>query len=112
MRLHADPGATLTRDDDLLTIICVDELEVELYIPLAHYQQLQIGKNYPLVAGTPVNHTVTGRLTYVAPVIDSATRAVRAVFALDNRDQKLPAGFSTQLDTQNLTESKSLAGSP
>jgi RND family efflux transporter MFP subunit len=121
LRLQADPGATLTRDDDLLTIICVDELEVELYIPLAHYEQLQVGGDYPLVAGAPVNRTVTGRLKYVAPVIDSATRAVRAVFTLDNHDlnpnpnpnpnPKLPAGFSVQLDTQNLTQRKSLAGS-
>ena len=112
LRIHAYPGATLTRDDQLLTIICVNELEVELYVPLAHYAQLQVGGDYPLVAGAPVNRSVTSRLKYVAPVIDSATHAVRAVFVLDNRDQKLPAGFSVQLDTQNLTETRSLAGSP
>jgi HlyD family secretion protein len=112
LRLHTDPGATLTRDDDLLTIICVDELELELYIPLVHYEQLQVGEDYPLAVGAPVNHTVIGRLKYVAPVIDSATGAVRAVFTLNNHDHKLPAGSSAQLDTQNLTEHKSLAGSP
>ncbi len=112
LRLHARPGATLTRDDDLLTIICVDQLEVDLYIPLAHYEKLQVGREYPLMAGAPVNRTVTASLKYVAPVIDSATSAVRTVFALDNHDQSLPAGFPAQLDTNNATERKSLAGFP
>ena len=59
-----------------------------------------------------MNANVTGRLKYVAPVIDSATQAVRTVFALDNRDQKLPAGFPAQLDSHSLTQGKSLVGSP
>lgn len=104
--LPVQPGTTLTRDDHLVTLICVDQLEVELYVPLALYGQLKVGQDYPLAAGQPVHRTVAGRLEFVAPVIDSATGAFRAVFAVENEDLKLPAGFSVHLDSQlptNLT---------
>jgi multidrug efflux pump subunit AcrA (membrane-fusion protein) len=103
LRLQVQPGTTLTRDDPLATLICVDELRVELYIPLALYGQLRVGEDYPIIAGEPVNRTVTARLEFVAPVIDSATGAFRTVFAVKNEDLKLPAGFAAHLDTQHST---------
>jgi HlyD family secretion protein len=107
-RLYAYPGTTLTRDDQLLTLIRVDELKAELHVALDFYQQLRVGVEYSLRAGPPVNHVVTGRLQYVAPVIDAASRTCRVVFTLDNHDQQLPAGFSVYLDTPippaNLTQ--------
>jgi membrane fusion protein (multidrug efflux system) len=99
LQLPVQPGTTLTRDDQLVTLICVDQLVVELYVPLALYGQLKVGQEYPLVAGQPVHRTVTGRLDFVAPVIDSATGAFRAVFAVNNEDLTLPAGFTVQLDS-------------
>ncbi len=103
VRIHAYPGTTLTRDDQLLTIIRLEELEVELHVPLSLYQQLETGRSYPLIAGPPLNCRLQGELTFVAPLVDSATKTFRSVFTLANRDQKLPAGFSIQLDMEGLT---------
>jgi membrane fusion protein (multidrug efflux system) len=109
LRLPVQPGTTLTRDDQLVTLISVDQLEVELFVPLALYGQLQVGHEYPLVAGEPVQRTVTGRLEFVAPVIDSATGAFRTVFAVKNDDLALPAGFTVHLDTQLPSHLSSLS---
>ncbi len=102
VRIHAFPGTTLTRDDQLLTIIRLQELEVELHVPLTLYNQLEPERCYALIAGPPVNCRVQGRLTFVAPLVDAATQTFRSVFTLENRDQKLPAGFSVQLDMESL----------
>jgi cobalt-zinc-cadmium efflux system membrane fusion protein len=99
VQIHAQPGATLTRDDDLLTIVCVAELKADLYVSLDRYGQLRIGNDYPLQAGPPVNRVVTARLQFVAPVIDAASNTCRATFTMENSDQHLPAGFSVYLDT-------------
>ena len=106
VRIHAYPGTTLTRDDELLTIIRREELEVELHVPLELHSQLEVGRLYGLTAGPPVNARLKGQLTFVAPTVDSATRTFRSVFTIDNHDQRLPAGFSVQLDTNRLHRSK------
>ncbi len=102
VRIYAHPGATLTRDDDMLTLIRLEELEVDLHIPLAYYNQLEVGRSYRLIAGPPINTRLAGTLAFVAPTVDSATRTFRTVFTIHNQDRKLPAGFSIQLDTQDL----------
>lgn len=103
LRIHVYPGTTLTRDDQLLTIVRLEELEVDLHLPLSLYDRLESGQSYSLIAGPPLNRRVPARLTYVAPLVDSATQTFRSVFTLDNREQKLPAGFSVQLDRESLT---------
>jgi RND family efflux transporter MFP subunit len=98
VRLHAYPGTTLTRDDDLLTLIRLEELEVEIHVPLEFYSRLKTGDYYRLLAGPPVNTRLSGQLMFVAPTVDSATKTFRAVFTIHNQDQRLPAGFAVQLD--------------
>jgi RND family efflux transporter MFP subunit len=105
LRVEVLPGTTLTRDDDLLTLVRLTELEVELHIPLDFYNQLDTGKTYRLLAGAPVNKHVLGRLDFVAPMVDAATRTYRCVFTIDNADLHLPAGFSVRLEMRSLTAS-------
>ena len=96
VRLHAYPGTTLTRDDDLLTLIRLDELEVELHVPLKYYRQLELGQSYSLLAGSPVDRAITAQLSFVAPTVNSATQTFREVFRLPNPRHELPAGFAVQ----------------
>jgi cobalt-zinc-cadmium efflux system membrane fusion protein len=102
VQVHAHAGSTLTRDDDLLTILHLDELEAQLHLPLTLYHQLEPGRDYTLLAGSPVNKPIQARLSFVAPTIDAATHTFRVVFTFRNQDQQLPAGFSVQLDTEHL----------
>jgi len=104
VRVDAYPGVTVTRDDPILTIVRLDLLKVELHLPLALYDRLQTDHSYALRAGPPIRQPITGRLTYITPVVDAATATFRAVFQVDNRQLRFPAGFSVQFDpTQQLT---------
>ncbi len=108
VRIYAHPGTTLTRDDDMLTLIRLEELEVDLHISLAYYDQLDVGRSYALIAGPPISTRIEGQLAFVAPTIDSATRTFRTVFTIHNNERKLPAGFAVQLDTQALRRVEAL----
>jgi RND family efflux transporter MFP subunit len=99
LRVDAVPGTTLTRDDELLTLVHLTELEVELHVSLELFNQLETGETYRLRASAPVNRVVDGQLVFAAPMVDAATRTYRCVFTIDNRELQLPAGFSVRLET-------------
>lgn len=110
--VKADPGTTLTRDDELLTLIQLDELEVELHVPLDLYNRLQVGHSYTLLAGPPLNHPLSAQLTFAAPVVNAATHTFRTIFTIDNHNLQLPAGFTVKLDMTSPSLSPSLTASP
>ena len=109
--VKVDAGTTLTRDDILLTLIQLDELEVELHVPLDLYNRLEVGRSYTLIAGSPVNHSISAQLTFAAPVVNAATRTFRTIFTIDNHNLQLPAGFTVRLDSHGLSSSPALAKS-
>ncbi len=98
VHVEATVGTTLTPSDKLLTIVCIDSLEAELYVPLELFGELQIGKSYQLWAFAPVNGPVQARLAFASPMIDPASKTFRCVFYIDNRDRQLPAGFGVRFD--------------
>ncbi len=102
-------GTTMGPADDLLTLVCLDSIEAELHLPLGLFRLLQEGKTYRLRARAPVDREVRGRLTYAAPVIDSATGTFRCVFTIDNTDQSLPAGFAVRFDLSHPEPADAMA---
>jgi HlyD family secretion protein len=98
LSLNATAGNTMTSADDLLTLVSLNSIEAELHLPLRLFRLLQEGKSYRLRGQAPVDREIRGRLTYAAPVIDSATGTFRTVFTIDNHDHSLPAGFAVRFD--------------
>ncbi|MEA1951285.1 MAG: efflux RND transporter periplasmic adaptor subunit [Planctomycetota bacterium] len=98
VRVEATVGSTLTPDDKLLTIVCLDTLEAKLYLPLEQFGKLRAGESYRLWAFAPVNRTIQARLSFASPMIDPASKTFRCVFTIDNKERHLPAGFGVRLD--------------
>lgn len=96
--IEARVGTTLTPSDELLTLVCLDSLEAELYLPLELFGKLQVGRSYQLWAFAPVDRLVKARLAFTSPMIDPAAKTFRSVFLIDNRDHQLPAGFGVRFD--------------
>ncbi len=97
IRTLAEPGATLTEIDKVLSLYALDPLEARLFLPTALYGKLQVGRRYKLSAGDPVNAELVGVLKTVDTVIDPASETFRCVFTIDNPDTKLPSGFTVHL---------------
>ena len=49
-------------------------------------------------AGPPANGEVTAVLDTIDPVIDPASQTFRCVFTIDNREARMPAGFTVSME--------------
>lgn len=96
IRVTTDPGSTVSSQDPLIQMVGLEQLEVEIYLPLDVYNQVEVGQTYQLQALEPVNQTITGQLTFADRIIDYGSKKFRCVFTIDNADQSLPAGFAVQ----------------
>ena len=96
-RIHAEEGASLQRADPIAELVALNPIKVELQLPASLYGELTPGRDYALAAGPPVNRALSGRLTYVDPVMDAASETFRFVFEVDNEDLGLPANFTVTL---------------
>ncbi|MEM1210881.1 MAG: HlyD family efflux transporter periplasmic adaptor subunit [Planctomycetota bacterium] len=93
MKLEAQPGATVDQGDPVAVFASLKMLKAELFLPVERYGQMEVGQRYELQAGAPVGRGLTAELTWVDPMIDPASQTFRCVFAIDNSDLSLPAGF-------------------
>ena len=81
--------------DDILADL--DTLEAQLNLPVEMYGQLEMGRAYRFIARQPVNREIDGKLRLVIPLIDTASQTFRCIFTIDNRKERLPAGFTVYL---------------
>ncbi len=101
VRIAAERGATLTRQDPVMELVDLRELHAEVYIPIERFPELEVGRVYPLelaVAGWDASERrVTGRLRNAEPVSDPASRSFRGVFIVDNSKGRIPSGVPVVL---------------
>ena len=104
IRIEAETGATLTRNDPVIALAALDPLEAEIHLAAEAYGRLQVGTNYALEAGEPVNREISAKLKTIDPIIDSASQTFRCVFVIENSNTELPAGFAVRLVTLDPME--------
>jgi RND family efflux transporter MFP subunit len=104
LRVDGQVGQAVQRSSPLLTLANRQTLRVELYLPVAWYEQVALGHDYLLDAGPPVDEPVRGVLTYREEAVDAATKTFRCTFEIDNREERFPAGFSVTLDPKVQAE--------
>lgn len=92
-----EQGATLHREDEVLTLVSIAKLRAELRLPMVWYGKLKRGETYQLQLGDPVNKRVMGKLIFIDPRIDPASRTFRCVFSIENQDGSIPAGVVARL---------------
>lgn len=107
IRVETKVGSSESSAEPVVVIASLDMLKVELHLPLDLFGNMKVGDTYLLSAHTPVNSVVSGRLTTIDPIIDSATETFRCVFEIENKEQKLPAGFAVELDPATLSSLQS-----
>lgn len=105
-RVFANPGATLTTSRELIQLVSLDTLHVDMHLPLSQFGKLHTGKIYRLEAGAPAKRRLEGRLVFIDPMLDAATRTLRCRFLIDNKTLGLPAGFSLRMVAQKTERSK------
>lgn len=106
VQVDTDAGTSLRHSEPILSMVALDPLEAELYLPVDVYGKLEIGRTYQLDVDPSFRDvaeqltgekTLEGRLKSVDPLVNSAADNFRCVFTIDNPDEKLPAGFIVRL---------------
>lgn len=103
LRTDAEPGASLTQQDQLLTLVAMHPLEAQFHLPSRDYGQLVVGQYYTLRTENERNITFNAKLKTIDPVIDPASQTFRVVFEIENADESLPSGFPVWFDLAQLS---------
>lgn len=94
VQIHQRVGATADRSEPVITVADRRTLKVELHLPLTEFGTVAMGNVLTVQADSPVNRPVPARVTAVSPYINAASRTFRVELEIDNRNERLPAGFT------------------
>ncbi len=91
-RLHTSSGESATMGAPVATVESIDHLEAELYLPAAFALELRPGSIIALAIEAGQTIIVPAEVTYTEPRIDPASRTIRTVVALPDKQRGLVAG--------------------
>src|SRR5262249_2523644 len=87
------PGAYLHDQAHVLTIIQIDPLFVEVYLPLELFGSIKVGDHAAIRPENPIGGVFIARAIVVDPYIDAASGTFGVRLTLDNPNRKVPAGL-------------------
>ncbi|WP_201158154.1 efflux RND transporter periplasmic adaptor subunit [Rhodobaculum claviforme] len=82
----------------LVTIARLDVLRVEAFAPIAHYAELEVGREVTIRPEAPFGGAWPATITIIDRVFDAATATFGLVMRLENADLLLPAGLRCEVD--------------
>lgn len=101
--INKDIAETVTtletsRDEHLIQVVEIDALKATAHVPahavslinIGDMLQLELNQKSNLKSETP--KTVTGKIEFISPVIDSSSNTVRIRLRIDNKDQAIRGG--------------------
>ncbi len=94
-QVHAETGAYVTMGGEVVEIIDNDPL-----LAVVHVQQAQISnvrEGMEARVGFIGGNVKNGRVRFVSPIADAATRTFRVEVEISNPDRELPAGLSAEV---------------
>jgi HlyD family secretion protein len=113
IRVMAEAGAVLTRENEILAIASRNPLEATICLPSSLWGRLELGREYNLIGRIGGDDSLAsaapgatdgsrqfalkGKLKYINPIIEYASRQYACVFTIENPGAELPAGFDVEL---------------
>lgn len=90
---HFTVGTSVDREETIFQILDTTTLWAEIDVPESQANRVAVGQKVTLdVDGMP-GRAFVGKIRYVAPLIDTSTRTIRARAAIDNSDGALRANM-------------------
>ena len=95
------PGEYAYDQSPLMTVAEIDPLNVEVYVPIEHYQSITLGMTAEVMPDQPVGGSYMAKVSVVDKVFDAASGTFGVRLELANPDYTLPAGLQcrVQFDT-------------
>lgn len=89
---HLDPSEYLRDDGKVLTIVSLDPLRVDVFLPQAEYRSIAFGARVMIETEMLEGEEVAGRVAAIDKVIDAASATFRVRLSLPNPDGRIVAG--------------------
>lgn len=77
----------------LVTVVNIDKLKLQVQVGEANIGKLKIGAEMPVTVSAASSEPYKGRITAVAPQIDSKTKAYPVTLEVENRDMAIKGGM-------------------
>ncbi|MXU66703.1 efflux RND transporter periplasmic adaptor subunit [Oceanomicrobium pacificus] len=89
---HLNAGEYVSGETRMLTLVKVDPLYVEAFLPVDIYPEISIGMEGVITPDAPIEGSYRARVAVVDRVFDAASGTFGLRLTLDNPDFALPAG--------------------
>lgn len=92
------PGQVISRSTLITSLVDLDTVKVEMNVPERYLNQIQPGQEIRFRVDAYPDDSFSGKVFFVAPQLDPATRTALVKALVSNPDTKLRAGMFAQLD--------------
>ncbi len=99
-------GSTVSQGMPVVRVADLSRLRAVVFVPYEWHADLRPGVVLPVRADIPVDRLLDAVVVSAEPVIDAATRTFRCVVEIDNRDRRLPAGFTIVVEEDHVEAMK------
>ncbi|MHB1309939.1 MAG: efflux RND transporter periplasmic adaptor subunit [Limisphaerales bacterium] len=96
------PGQVITRSTVLTTLVDLDPVKIEFYVPERFLSQVATGQTIDITVAAYPGRTFSGLVFFIAPQLDFATRKALVKARIENAKHELKPGMFASLDL-NLT---------
>lgn len=92
-RRRVSPGQFLNAGTPMVTLLAVDRLKIAFSVPERFAARLAVGQSVELTVSPHPDRIFQGKVTFIDPRIDPATRTVGLLAQVENRDGALKPGL-------------------
>jgi membrane fusion protein (multidrug efflux system) len=82
---------------DLVQIVNLDTLKVQYSVPQQYLSKLEVGQEAEISISAYPDRKFTGTVDYIAPAVDPITRSIGVEALVNNQEDLLSPGLSTQV---------------
>jgi RND family efflux transporter MFP subunit len=91
------PGEYRNEQTPILTLAQIDVLRVEVFVPIAYYNQISQGSKARVLPEPPIDGSYNATVVVVDRVLDAASGTFGVRLTLPNDDLRLPAGIRCKI---------------
>jgi RND family efflux transporter MFP subunit len=91
------PGEFVNQDSKIMTIVALDPLYVEAFVPVDYWGRVKLGDVGTVTLEEPIGGAHAAKVTVVDRVFDAASGTFGVRLELPNPDNALPAGLRCQV---------------
>lgn len=85
-------GEFVNQEGYIVTLARLDPLNVEVFLPVAYFDRVQLGMTATVTPAPPITNTYTATISVVDRVFDPASGTFGVRLTLPNPDNRLPGG--------------------